>query len=211
MPLPLIALVGYGVSAATLASIAALRAGRAVVPRVARFEGVPMPTIVLHPDLRVYRGELLHAIEWWEARGHDCAVVTGERPEGARGDVRIIPPPPGWVRTGHLATAQVDAELEDDPDVDDAHEVDAVDGVIRSSTIVLDPERLSRPGIDVARVIAHELGHAAFGYLHVTARLGRKHAHERAVRLIIPKAGHLMHPRYSEGGWGDEGLVVTEG
>jgi hypothetical protein len=95
--------------------------------------------------------------------------------------------------------------------VDDAHEVDAVDGVIRSSTIVLDPERLSRPGIDVARVIAHELGHAAFGYLHVTARLGRKHAHERPVRLIIPKAGNLMHPRYEAGGWGDEGLVVTEG
>jgi hypothetical protein len=30
------------------------------------------------------------------------------------------------------------------------------------------------------------------------------------VRLIVPKAGHLMHPRYSDGGWGDEGLVVTE-
>jgi hypothetical protein len=207
MPLPLIAVVGYGVSALTAASIAALRAGRAVVPRVARF-GPEAPRIVLHRDLLALEDALYDAIAWWAARGHG---VTGpwltDGDTAGPGTVMLIPPPPGWVRTGHLATAQVDAELEDDPDVDDAHEVDAVDGVIRSSTIVLDPERLSRPGIDVARVIAHELGHAAFGYLHVTARLGRKHAHERAVRLIVPKAGHLMHPRYSEGGWGDEGLV----
>jgi len=201
--------VGYGVSALTAASIAALRAGRAVVPRVARFEG--LPTIAFHPAFRPFDSRLDHATEWWAERGHDCGIVSGERPEGTPGVVRIIPPPPGWVRTNHIGTAQIDAEIEDDPDVDDAHEVDAVDGVIRSSTIVLDPERLSRPGIDVARVIAHELGHAAFGYLHCTARLGRKHAHERDVRLIIPKAGHMMHPRYSEGGWGDEGLVVTEG
>jgi len=210
MPLPLIAVVGYGVSALTAASIAALRAGRAVVPRVAQFGGRPM--VILHGDLVQYHDALDHALGWWDARGHRADVgVARYVPAGAAGVVRIIPPPPGWVRTGHLATAQIDAEIEDDPDVDDAHEVDVVDGVIRSSTIVLDPERLSRPGIDVARVIAHELGHAAFGYLPCTARLGRKHAHERDVRLIIPKAGHMMHPRYSEGGWGDEGLVVTEG
>lgn len=210
MPLPLIALVGYGVSAATLATIAALRAGKAVVPRVARF--ADEPTIVLHTDLRDYLPAAKVAADWWAERGHPCGLgVAQYTPEGDSGVVRIIPPPPGWVRTGHLATAQIDAEIEDDPDVDDAHEVDVADGVIRSSTIVLDPERLSRPGIDVARVIAHELGHAAFGFLHVTARLGRKHAHERAVRLVIPKAGHLMHPRYSDGGWGDEGLVVSEG
>lgn len=209
MPLPLIALVGLGVSVLELAAIAALRAGRAVVPRVARF--ATPPTLVLHDDLRMYRDHLDHAAEWWAERGHDCGISGRVAVVGSPGVVCLIPPPPGWVRTGHLATAQIDAEIEDDPDVDDAHEVDVVDGVIRSSTIILDPERLSRPGIDVARVIAHELGHAAFGFLHVTARLGRKHAHERAVRLIIPKAGHLMHPRYEAGGWGDEGLVVTEG
>lgn len=209
MPLPLIALAHLGVTALTAASIAALRAGRAVVPRVARFEGVP--TILLDPDLAMYREQVAHAVDWWADRGHGSPVVIGGRSWSGDGAVRIIPPPPGWSRTGHLATAQVDAEIEDDPDVDDAHEVDAVAGVIRSATIVLDPERLSRPGVDVARVLAHELGHAAFGYLHVTARLGRKHAHERDVKLIIPKAGHLMHPHYSAGGWGDEGLVVTEG
>lgn len=206
MPLPLIALVGLGVTALDAVAIAALRAGKAVVPRVVRFEGEPV--IVLHPDLAGYRTHLDYARGWWEERGHRINWVVVGPNVGGPGCVRIIPPPPGWSRTGHLATAQIDAEIEDDPDIDDAHEVDAVDGVIRSSTIVLDPERLSRPGIDVARVIAHELGHAAFGYLHCTARLGRKHAHERPVRLIVPKAGHLMHPRYSEGGWGDEGLVV---
>lgn len=210
MPLPLIALVGYGVSAATLATIAALRAGKAVVPRVARFEGLPV--VALHPDLDVYRDSLVHALDWWHDRGHDCGYLRGPRSEGTPGIVQIIPPPPGWSRTGHIETAQIDAEFEEDEeDIDDAHEVDVVDGRIVSSRIILDPARLADASVDVARVIAHGLGHAAFGYLHVTARLGRKHAHERAVRLIIPKAGHLMHPRYGEGGWGDEGLVVTEG
>jgi hypothetical protein len=209
MPLPLLAVVGYGVSALTLASIAALRAGKAVVPRVAAYD--PPPVAVLHPAIAHLRDRAEYALGWWEERKHNCGLVLGERPAGTPGIVQIIPPPPGWSRTGHIETAQIDAEFEEDEeDIDDAHEVDVVAGRIVSSRIILDPARLADASVDVARVIAHGLGHAAFGYLHVTARLGRKHAHERAVRLVIPKAGHLMHPRYSEGGWGDEGLV-TEG
>jgi hypothetical protein len=196
MPLPLLALAGYGTSLLVTAAIAALHAGRVVVPRVAEWEEAP--GVWLHPDLGHLYVHLVRAVAEWEALGHDLGAVVYGGPSAGCG-IRIEPRPLDRVRAGTLASAAVSAEFDEDPapeTPEDDHDIDWPEGVIRSATIYVDPLDCD------ARVLAHELGHA-LGYLHCTARLRRADA-SRGVQ--VPKAGHLMHPRYDEGGWSTVGL-----
>lgn len=194
--IPLIAFAGYGTAALVTAAIAALHAGRVVVPRVAEWE--EPPDVWLHPDLGDLYSPLVRAVSAWEALGHEFGAVTYGGPD-AGGRIQIAPRPLDRMR--YLALAHVSAEFEDDEDLtptppEDDHEVDAPDGLIRSAIIYVDPLDCD------ARVLAHELGHA-LGYLHCTARLRRADASKG---VQIPKAGHLMHPRVDEGGWTTTGL-----
>lgn len=191
---PLIAVAGYGTALLVTAGIAALHAGRVVVPREAEWE--EPPGVWLHPDLGDLYGPLVKAVAEWEALGHDLgALVYG----GGTAGIGILVLPRTLDRVRTLALAHVSADFDDDPGdapVEDDHEVDAPDGVIRSAVIYVDPLDCD------SRVLAHELGHA-LGYLHCTARLRRADA-SRGIQ--VPKAGHLMHPRYDEGGWTTTGL-----
>jgi len=193
VPLPLIAIAGYATSALVTAAIAALHAGRVVVPRVAEWE--EPPDVWLDPSLGDLYLPLVRAVEQWERLGHELGALThsGSPATG----IRILPRPIDRVRV--RALAHVSADFEDDPGAEapeDDHEVDAPDGVIRSAVIYVDPLDCD------ALTLAHELGHA-LGYLHCTARLRRADA-SRGVQ--VPKSGHLMHPRYEESGWGTAGL-----
>ncbi len=196
--IPLLAVAGYGTSALVAAAIAALHAGRVVVPRVAEWESPP--DVWLHPELAELRDELEEAIREWGRLGHlwgHIAVGVGASP-----GIQILPRPLDRVRA--IATAHVSADFEDDTEPaapGDDHEVDAPEGLIRRATIYVDP--LDLVGRDAARVLAHELGHC-LGYLHCTARLRRAHHPERGVQ--VPKRGHLMNPDYDRGGWTTMGL-----
>jgi hypothetical protein len=196
MPVPLIAVAGYGTAVLVSAAIAALHAGRVVVPRVAEWE--EPPDVWLHPDLHPLFGPLGQAVAAWEALGHELGTT---RLGGVGGHIRIEPMPLG--RTRALALAAVSADFEDDPEASphEAPEVDAPDGVIRRAVVYVEPDA-------DARTLAHELGHC-LGYLHCTARLGRRHAANRDVVVQVPKSGHLMHPRWEEGGWGTTGLEAA--
>jgi hypothetical protein len=183
------------------ASIAALHAGRVVVPRVAEWESPP--GVWLHPDLGDLYGPLVRAVAEWEALGHDLgAMMLGGTTAGM--GILVLPRPLDRVRA--VALAELSADFEEEPHdgtVEDDHDAPAVDGVILRATIYVDP--LELVGRDAARVLAHELGHC-LGFMHCTARLGRKHAATRDVVLQVPKHGHLMHPSYDEGGWSTTGL-----
>lgn len=214
--LPVLPIVGYGVGALVSISIAALHAGRAVVPRLS---ALPGPTVCfLHPDLRDHLEDVRLAVGFWRALGHDDLspdeIYLGEMSAGVVG-VEIVPAPADMLERRTVALAQVQSNITEDADdafsdpdgaVEDSHEVQLVHGIISRGTIYLDPMTLV--GRDASRVIAHELGHAAYGFGHVTARLGRKNADREHLQLQIPKYGHLMHPQYEDGGWGHEGLEV---
>jgi hypothetical protein len=202
MPLPLIAVAGYGTAALVAGAIAALHAGRVVVPRVAEWEDEPV--VWLHPDLERLIGPLIEAIIRWDDLGHKMHPGSGTvhpDPGDAPGVIRILPRPIDRVRGRALAVVSADFEAEEPPDADeDDHEVDAPEGLIRRAVIYVDPVELAT--LDAARVLAHELGHC-LGFLHCTARLRRADA-SRGVQ--VPKSGHLMHPRYQDGGWTTTGL-----
>lgn len=209
MPLPLIAVAGYGTAALVAATIAALHAGKVVSPRIAEWDIAPV--VWLHPDLeKDLAGPLVEACVRITDVGHELSPASGQvhpQPTNPMGCILILPRPLDRVKA--LALAHVSAEFEEDqpssmpePSEDD-HEVDAPEGIIRSAIIYVDPVEMY--GKDKARILAHELMHT-LGYLHCTARLGRKHAEHHHVVLQIPKRGHLMNPFYDEGGWNMAGL-----
>ena len=216
MPAPLLVpLVGYGVSALTTIAIAALRSGRTVVPRVAAFQD---PVAVwVHPSLGAsWAVHADAARRWWTALGHDDLreVIVGHLPSDAEG-VEIVSADAGRLQARQLALAHQVASIDgiDTDFVDDASPEDAntkvTDGPrLLRSTIYVDP--LTPAEIDRTRLVAHELGHAGYGYLHCTARLGRRHAEHEHVVVQVPRHGHLMHPLYSEGGWGTAGLAAAD-
>ncbi len=206
MPIPLIAVAGYGTAVLISAFIAALHAGKLVVPRVAEWDSPP--DVWLHRDLAHLEGSFRKAIAEWEQLGHEfgqVGVLFGEGP-----GINILPHPiDGAIGRAAVTASFAGEDFEEDEGApasapsEDHHEIDAPEGVIRSAVIWLDPVELVDK--DAAQVIAHELGHA-LGYLHCTARLGRKHAEHQHVVLQIPKHGHLMNPVYENGGWGTTGL-----
>lgn len=209
MPLPILAIAGFAASAAMASSIAALHAGRAVVPQVGDWgDVVPRPVIDLDTMFGV--GHLQDAVDHAVRRLEDRTIlrwrapVVGRRPDGPH-DGEIL------ISVGHalvgsiVASAAMEAEIDpgETADPDDSHELWSDDRRILRARIVLDPLRCESR--DLTRIVAHELVHT-MGYEHVTARLGRKHAEHRHTALKIPKSGHLMHPLYVDGGWGLQGL-----
>lgn len=216
MPLPILAIAGFAVSAATAASIAALHRGKVVVPRVADWGDEP-PGVFVDPTLGVQAvQEWTSAQQLWIAAGHAMAPATaGVLPPGARG-IYVCPPPPGWLAGKTLSRASMAADFDgvwDDAGEslgetapEDEHTVEERGGRIHRAEVIWDGLRLYE--FDRRRVAAHELGHA-LGYLHCTARLGRKSAHKRAPRVYIHKAGHLMNPRYEEGGYDMTGCAAS--
>lgn len=216
MPLPLIAIVGYGVSAAMAATIAALHKGKVLVPRVADWGDV-VPSVYVHPSLSAETFEAWReAADWWRARGYEIGAVRRALAPVGNGVIEVVPISPEAIRAWTLAVAGVDMgdELEDDG-VDpgeenayrDVHEVRGTSGQINRVTVSWDEQLIRDQGCERKRVAAHELGHA-LGHMHCTARLGRKHTNRAPKGVVIPKHGHLMNPIYSDGGWGDQGLGV---
>ncbi len=208
MPLPILAIAGLGVTAAWSATIAALHAGKVVVPRVLDWGGFAFP-IYVDPILGLAtEREWRDARRLWVGVGHEIGVVSRATPAPGERCVYVRPPAAG-LRAGAISSAHVSADFadeieeeEEELDREDAHHIEASGGLIHRVEVDWDP--LALIDFDRVRVAGHELGHA-LGFLHCTARLGRKHAATRPVRIVIPKAGNLMHPQYKHGGYLLEG------
>lgn len=220
--LPILAVGGYALSAAMVATITALHKGKAVVPRVSSFRVLPQVVVdsttmgivantggsrSLH-DAAV--GAIAKLQELTPLR-FSPGVLVGERPDGPRSGEIFIDVGP--LRTvDWVPDAAFSDEIEFDEirvrEPDDDHEIfpDPTNRWIDRASIRIDPMRVM--GRSLVRIVAHQLVHVN-GFEHVTARLGRKHAAHRHVLLKIPKSGHLMHPSYEAGGWGVEGLDVV--
>lgn len=216
MPL-ILAAAGVATSIAMGATIIALNAGRAIVPRVSSPRRLPMvvidtltldglPHLEASARLAVRRLEDSTDLRW---RG----IVLAPRPNGAEDDEMVLEVGPtrstSWVASISIGEEiELNDEIETPDPHDDIQHRTNEHGEIVGCVARFDP--MLCEGRDLDRIIAHELVHGQ-GFEHVTARLGRKNAENRHVRWKIPKTGHLMHPDYSEGGWGMEGLpgVIT--
>lgn len=212
MPLPLLMIAGVATSAAMGASIAALNAGRAIVPRVSQprrppkvvidtltMDGIPYMEASVRQAVR--RLEDSTDLRW-------AGVVLAQRPDGAADDDEIVLEVGPTRSTSWVASISIGEEIElnDEIDTPDPHD-DITHRTNEHGDIVACRARFDPmlcEGRDLVRIVAHELVHGQ-GFEHVTARLGRKGAH-RHVKWKIPKSGHLMHPTYSDGGWGLEGM-----
>ena len=225
MPIPVAMILGLGGSALWGAMIAALNAGKVVVPRIASWPFPP--NVLIDPALAELLAPTQAAVARWQALGHSFEDIQVREPAFAvrssiymrEGVIRIGLPPQNWMRPKAIASAFVsmsendddgfdvdDPEFGNDDDPLDNQEITADRGVIRDVRIVWDT--LSTRGLDPERIIAHELGHA-LGYLHCTARLRRRNT-DRHLVVQVPKRGHLMHPLYTEGGWSTKGLEAKE-
>lgn len=218
MPLPILAIVGLGVSVAWTATIAALNAGKVVVPRAADWDGLIGP-FVIDPLVAASALEpFTESQRLWEKHGHKFASPAPEVrvPRPGERCIYVGPPTASKVqRHNAVSTARVVAEWADQIDMDeepdlsspsprDTHMIDTDEqGRIERVDIIWD--ELVLAGFDLKRVACHETGHA-LGFLHCTAKLGRKHIKAREPLLQIPKRGHLMNPHYEMGGYSMTGL-----
>lgn len=212
-------ITGIGFTAVTVASLLGLHLGKVKVPRVGRWKNPP--------DVYVYSGsavdleEVSQAISFWARLGFEFGSVhMGSSTAVIPGAIVIGPPSSDAVRSNGVARAEWLIEhpgeqslelLEDDLTTKAQDVLGPIDGgYIRQAYIGLQEADLK--GLDKVRVVAHELGHA-LGFLHLeTALLGRSKKTGRArLRLVGRKSGHLMHPNYSKGGWGDKGLRSAAG
>lgn len=212
MPLPLLLIAGVATSAAMGGSIAALHAGKAIVPRVSAPRRPPMvviDTLTMDglPGMEASVREAVHRLEEsTELRWR--GVVLAQRPNGADDDEIVLEVGPtrsvSWVASISIGE---ELELNDDIETPDPHD-DIRHRTNQHGEIVgcdarFDP--MLCESRDLVRIVGHELVHGQ-GFEHVTARLGRRGAEHRHVKWKIPKEGHLMHPYYTNGGWSMEGL-----
>lgn len=226
---------GLAFTALISASIAALHAARVVVPRVAAW---PMaPASVITKELAPYAEEIKTAIGEVAALGYPFGEIeVSPAIEDRRVLGHIVFGTRRLTREGEgvIGSATVQAEFfEDDdgagdpisdesgpkiPDFrSDPRDILHTDdkGVIKSAYIYVDPGILPLLNREMRiRLFKHELVHA-HGGLHVqTALLGLhkrgKHEGEPRLGIIARKRGHLMHPKFSEGGDDVEGVAVND-
>jgi len=206
-----------------VASLVALHAQKAVVPRFAEFEQPP--------DVLLYRGTTdltLPDVEVAFAKLVECGHEFGryaltDSVSPVAGAI-VIGPPDAALREHVIASAHIWATstpTEDDPLPSVQPSVDEelwsdVDTVVQSmrgdfieaSYISWDP--MAVYGKDKKRILVHEAAHA-IGYGHTeTALFGRGKKGNARLGIVGRKSGHVQNPLYSHGGWNMRGLAVGD-
>lgn len=212
-----ITLLALGYSLTTVASIIALHEGRSITPFVSEWE-TPPPVYLArslataNPELQKAAADAIDLLEPTGLRFGPLSfreLADGERIVGA---ITITPATVADMADAEaLATADWTTQFEETDPGNDGHDDDypetsaakilgpLVGGHIRDANIGLHLDRLL--GVELDRVIAHELVHASGGLHSETALFGRsrKDGHAR-LGVVAHKTGDLMNPRYARGG-----------
>jgi hypothetical protein len=147
----LIAVAGYAAAGLVTAAIAALHAGRVVVPRIAGW--TRLPTFAVYPELR----QLVEPLTEAEKRSAALGWKRAEIRVGTVGDIVIGPPhrhlAPAIEQGSALALAELEADFMDEAPMDDdplSHQRQIIEhdrGVMRHAYIGIDPWAGSTPSI----------------------------------------------------------------
>ena len=198
-----LSLVGLGMSVLVTASLIALHAGKAIVPRVGVF-ATGRPDVYLVRGMLVTRQHVEAAIAALKDTQYQYGrVIETDSTARVPGAIVVGPASQEQIEKNRIASAQwsvsfdeIDPDELDAPDlVTEARDVlgNVIDGLITESYIGIDPVMLE--GRDPVRIIAHELVHANGGLHTETAPFGRKREKLTREEREARKAAGEKHPK----------------